>query len=397
MAGPLPARRKGTISKPAAHQAQPEACGRTQQADLRPRPQLIAFSGSLAAVDPVNIRDLERHAETILDAGVFGYFAGGAADELTLNENVAAFTRLRLLPRVLVDVSTVNASTSLLGVPLAMPVVVAPVAFQRLVSPDGEPGMARAAQAAGSIFTLSTLATARPSAVTAGNRWMQVYVFRDRGVTRAIVDEAVETGFQALVVTVDAPRGGPRERDRYTGFALPADLGVPAIGGRSMTIAETFELMDPSLTWTDLAEIVSTSPLPVLVKGIHTGEDALLAVEHGAAGVVVSNHGGRQLDGVPATIEMLPAIADALGGRTTLLMDGGIRRGTDVLKAVALGADAVMAGRAVLWGLACGGQAGAEAALRILQEEVELGMALLGVTRLSQLSPAYVCSRPTGL
>jgi isopentenyl diphosphate isomerase/L-lactate dehydrogenase-like FMN-dependent dehydrogenase len=342
-------------------------------------------------VDAVNIRDLERQAEAILDPGVFGYFAGGACDELTLNDNVAAFSRLRLLPRVLVDVSTVDTSTSLLGVSLAMPIVVAPVAFQRLVSPDGEPGMARAAEAAGSIFTLSTIATSRPSEVMAGNRWMQVYVFRDRAVTREIVDEAVETGFQALVVTVDAPRAGRRERDRYSGFALPADLGVPAIGERSMTVAELFDLIDRSLTWADFAELVSESPLPVLVKGIHTAEDALLAVEHGAAGVVVSNHGGRQLDGVPASIEMLPRIADALGGRTTLLMDGGIRRGTDVLKAVALGADAVMAGRAVLWGLACGGQAGAETALRILRDEIELGMTLLGVTRVSELSPAYVC------
>jgi isopentenyl diphosphate isomerase/L-lactate dehydrogenase-like FMN-dependent dehydrogenase len=349
---------------------------------------------SLADVDVVNIRDLERQAEAILDAGVFGYFAGGACDELTLNENVAAFSRLRLLPRVLVDVSTVDMSTSLLGVPLAMPLVVAPVAFQRLVSPDGEPGTARAAAAAGSIFTLSTIASSRPSEVTAGNRWMQVYVFRDRGVTRAIIDEAVETGFQALVVTVDAPRAGRRERDRYSGFALPADLGVPAIGERSMTVAEVFDLIDRSLTWTDFAALVSESPLPVLVKGIHTAADALLAVEHGAAGVVVSNHGGRQLDGVPPTIEMLPAIADALGGRTTLLVDGGVRRGTDVLKAVALGADAVMAGRAVLWGLACGGQAGVETALRILRDEIELGMTLLGVTRVSELSSEYVSQRP---
>ncbi len=353
------------------------------------------FNGSPAGVDAVNIRDLERRAEATLDPGVFGYFAGGAGDELTLNENVAAFTRVRLLPRVLVDVSNIDTATSALGVPLTMPIVVAPVAFQRLVSPEGEQGMARAAETAGSIFTLSTLATARPSGVTAGNRWMQVYVFRDRAITRAIIDEAVEAGFQALVVTVDAPRAGRRERDRYTGFSLPADLGVPVIGERSMTVPEVFDLLDPSLTWTDIEQLVSASPLPVLVKGVHAAEDALLAVEHGAAGVVVSNHGGRQLDGVPATIEMLPAIADALGGRTTLLMDGGIRRGTDVLKAVALGADAVMTGRALLWGLACGGQAGAETALRILREELGLGMALLGVTRLSELGPAHVRQWPS--
>jgi isopentenyl diphosphate isomerase/L-lactate dehydrogenase-like FMN-dependent dehydrogenase len=348
------------------------------------------FIGSLAEVDPVNIRDLERRAEEILDPGVFGYFAGGAGDEFTLNENVAAYTRLRLRPRVLVDVSAVDPSTNVLGVRLEMPIVVAPVAFQRLVSPDGEEGMARAAETAGTIFTLSTIASARPRDVTAGNRWMQVYVFRDRAITQAIIDEAVEAGFRALVVTVDAPRAGRRERDLHTGFRLPADLGVPAIGHRSMTPAEVFDLVDRSFTWVELAKLISSSPLPVLVKGIHTAEDAVLAVEHGAAGIVVSNHGGRQLDSVPATIEMLPAIADALGGRTTLLVDGGIRRGTDVLKAIALGADAVLAGRAALWGLACGGQAGAETALRILKDEVELGMVLLGVTRVSELGSACI-------
>jgi isopentenyl diphosphate isomerase/L-lactate dehydrogenase-like FMN-dependent dehydrogenase len=291
---------------------------------------------------------------------------------------------------VLVDVSTVDPSTSVLGLPLAMPVVVAPVAFQRLVHPDGEPGTARAAERAGSIFTLSTIATARPSEVAAGNRWMQVYVFRDRSITRAIIDEAVDCGFKALVVTVDAPGAGRRERDFYTGFALPADLGAPAIGHRSMTIAEVFGLIDQSFSWPELAQLVADSPLPVLVKGIHCAEDAVLALEHGAAGVVVSNHGGRQLDGVPATIELLPPIAEALAGRTTLLMDGGIRRGIDVLKAVALGADAVLAGRAVLWGVAHSGQAGAELALRILRDEIVLGMRLLGVTRVADLDPSYL-------
>ena len=338
-------------------------------------------------MEPLNIRDLEAHAEATLDPGVLGYFAGGACDELTLQENVAALARVRLRPRVLVDVSAVDPSTTVLGLPLAMPVVVAPVAFQRLVHPDGEPGTARAAEEAGSIFTLSTIATARPSEVTAGNRWMQVYVLRDRGITQSIIDEAVDSGFKTLVVTVDAPRAGRRERDLYTGFTLPVDLGVPAVGHRSMTVAEVFAMVDPSFTWDGLGDLIANSPLPVLVKGVHCAEDAVLAVEHGAAGVVVSNHGGRQLDGVPATIEMLPPIADALGGRTTLLMDGGIRRGTDVLKAVALGADAVMAGRAVLWGVAHSGQAGAATALRILRDEIELGMRLLGVTRVADLNP----------
>ena len=335
--------------------------------------------------DLVNVHDFERRAEELLPAGVHGYYAGGAGDERTLRDNVAAFARHRLHPRVLVDVSGVDTATTVLGTPVAMPLLVAPTALQRLAHPDGEPAMARAAAAAGTIFTLSTLATSRPSeaAIAGAPQWFQLYVLKDRGVSRALLDEAVEHGFDAIVLTVDAPRAGRRERDLRTGFAVPADVDMPAVRAAvgaptCPTPAEFFELVDTSLTWRSLEELVSSSPVPVLVKGVHTAEDARLAAEHGAAGVIVSNHGGRQLDGVPATLDMLPAVAEAVGDRVEVLMDGGVRRGTDVLVALALGARAVLAGRPLLWGLACGGEAGARRVLELLHEEIRLGLTLLG-------------------
>jgi isopentenyl diphosphate isomerase/L-lactate dehydrogenase-like FMN-dependent dehydrogenase len=346
-----------------------------------------------------NVWDYERVAAGRLDAGTLGYFAGGAGDELTLADNVAAYRRWQLRPRMLVDVSDVSTATTLLGTPISMPLIVAPVAFQRLVHPDGEVAAARAAAAAGTIFCLSTLASATPAEVAQGAgpgpRWLQVYCFRDRGVTQHLIDQALEFGFQALAVTVDAPRAGRRERDLHTGFALPPGLGVPSIdaiagAGRSLTVAEAFDLIDRSLSWEELERLAGGCSLPVLVKGIHTAEDARLACEHGAAGVVVSNHGGRQLDTVAATLDILPEVVDAVGGRLEVLMDGGIRRGTDVLKALGLGARAVLAGRAPLWGLAVDGEAGARDVLELLREEIELGLTLLGCTRPEDVGRAHL-------
>ena len=231
----------------------------------------------------INVADFERVAAEKLDAGVLGYFAGGAGDELTLRDNVAAWWRWRLRPRVLVDVSEVTTEAEVLGGPVSMPMLVAPVAYQRLVDPEGEIGMARAAAAAGTVMCLSTLATTRPSelaaAAPAGRRWFQLYCFRDEAVTRALMDEAIESGFEAIVVTVDAPRGGNRERDRRTGFRIPAGLGVPSVAAamgveRAVTIEETFALMDPALGWPDLERLASECSLPVLVKGLLTAEDA---------------------------------------------------------------------------------------------------------------------------
>jgi isopentenyl diphosphate isomerase/L-lactate dehydrogenase-like FMN-dependent dehydrogenase len=350
---------------------------------------------------PVNIADLERLAAEKLEPGTHGYFAGGAGDERTLSRNTAAFAGWELRPRVLVDVSEVSTHCKVLNSEMSMPVLVAPVAFQRLAHPDGELAMARAAQAAGAVMCLSTLATARPSEVAAaaegGSHWMQVYLFRDRGVTRALVDEATESGYEAILLTVDAPYAGRRERDLRAEFQVPAELGTPAIeaavGQRSLTTAEVFGLVDPSITWADLESLAAETELPVLVKGLITGEDAALAAEHGAAGVVVSNHGGRQLDNVPASIEALPEVVEAVDGRIAVLVDGGVRRGTDVAVALALGADAVLVGRPALWGLAVDGEDGARHALGILAEELKLALALLGCASPGDVSPAHVRRR----
>jgi isopentenyl diphosphate isomerase/L-lactate dehydrogenase-like FMN-dependent dehydrogenase len=349
--------------------------------------------------EPINVADYERIAAQRLDAGPLGYFAGGAADELTLRENVAAYRRWRLRPRVLVDVGETSTATTVLGREVSMPILVAPIAVQALAHPDGEAGMARAAAAAGTIMNLSTVATARPAEVAAaapgGRRWFQLYCFRDRAVTDALVAEAVEAGFEAVVVTVDAPRAGKRERDLRTGFQIPAGIGVASVAaaagaGARLGISEVFDLVDPALTWADIERLASGSEVPVLVKGILRGDDAELAVDHGASGVVVSNHGGRQLDGSAATIEALPEVAEAVGGRCEVLVDGGVRRGTDVLIALALGATAVQVGRPALWGLAAGGEAGARRVLELLREELDLGLALLGCRSPAEVGADHV-------
>jgi isopentenyl diphosphate isomerase/L-lactate dehydrogenase-like FMN-dependent dehydrogenase len=350
-------------------------------------------------VEPCNVGDYERLAREALSEGAYGYFAGGAGDERTLQENVEAYGRWRLRPRALVDVSEASTVTSVLGADVSMPLLVAPVAFQRMAHQDGEAGMARAAAAAGTIMVLSTLATATPAEVAAAApgapRWFQLYCFRDSGVTRALIDQAEEAGFGAIALTVDAPRLGRRERDLRTGFVIPADVTVPsfaAAAGKATagTPADMFSLMDPSMGWDDFEELASGSSLPVVVKGILTGEDAALACEHGAAGVIVSNHGGRQLDGATAAIEALPEVVDAVDDRIEVLVDGGIRRGADVVKALALGARAVLAGRAPLWGLAARGEQGAREVLELLHEEIELAQVLVGCASPAALGRSHV-------
>ena len=303
---------------------------------------------------------------------------------------------------MLVDVSNVSTRATVLGTEVEMPILVAPVAFQLLAHSEGECGMARAAAGAGTVLCLSSLTSTRPAEVAGaapdGKRWLQVYLFRDRGVTRAIVEEAAESGYEALLLTVDAPYAGWRERDLRTGFQVPAEIRTPAIesavGHRSLTTTEIFELVDPSITWQDLERLCNEFELPILLKGLLTGEDAALAVEHGAAGVVVSNHGGRQLDNVPATINALPEVVEAVAGRIPVLLDGGVRRGSDVAVALALGAEAVLVGRPALWGLAVDGEAGARRVLDILTTELRLALALLGAPEPSALSPDHVQRRP---
>lgn len=306
-------------------------------------------------------------------------------------------------PRMLAGLNEWRTGAELLGGEISMPVLVAPVAYQGLVDPEGEAAMARAAASAGTVMCLSTLATMRPrpvaEAAPGGRRWFQLYCFQDEGVTRALVEEACECGYEAIVVTVDAPRGGNRERDRRTAFKIPAELGVPnveaALGSdRAITIEETFELMEPALTWSYLEDLASDCRVPVLVKGVLTAEDATLAVEHGAAGIVVSNHGGRQLDRCLATADALVEVGDAVEGRASVLVDGGIRRGVDVAIALALGADAVLVGRPALWGLAAGGEAGARRVLDLLREELQLTLALCGCPSPDALTRAHVQRAP---
>jgi isopentenyl diphosphate isomerase/L-lactate dehydrogenase-like FMN-dependent dehydrogenase len=350
-------------------------------------------------VDLLNVWDYERAAEEKLPAGPHAYFAAGAGDEWTLRENVAAYRRWTLRPRILRDVTEVSTATTVLGTDIAFPILVAPMAYQRHAHPEGECAMAQGAAKAGTIMCLSTFATSSPAEVCAtapdAPRWYQLYVFRDAGVTRSIVEQAVEAGFQALVLTVDAPYFGRRERDIRTGWLIPDDPVVPALAAalgsmRETSVTHHFELIAPSLSWKDIERLADDSGLPLLVKGIHTAEDALLAVEHGAAGIVVSNHGGRQLDGVAATIDTLPEVVDAVGTQVEVLIDGGIRRGVDVAIALSLGARAVLVGRPVLWGLAVDGAAGARRVLELLRDELTLALSLLGCTNPGELSRAHV-------
>jgi isopentenyl diphosphate isomerase/L-lactate dehydrogenase-like FMN-dependent dehydrogenase len=327
----------------------------------------------------LNVWDYERAAEEKLDPAAFGYFAGGANDEWTLFENLEAFNRWVLRPRVLVDVSGVTAATSVLGTEISFPVLVAPMAFQGLAHPDGEKAMAGGAAAAGTIMCLSTLSTIDleecADAAPEGARWFQLYWGPNRAQVQDLVERAEAAGYSAIVVTVDLPEVGRRERDLRTGFEAPVQLA---------------EVVDNSLTWRDLEWLRARTSLPLLVKGILTAEDAKLACEAGVEGLVVSNHGGRQLDGVAATLDALPEVVGVAGERAEVLLDGGVRRGTDVVKALALGARAVLAGRAPLWGLAVGGGEGVERVLALLREELELALALCGCASPAEVTRAHV-------
>jgi 4-hydroxymandelate oxidase len=305
---------------------------------------------------------------------------------------VDAYEAIALHYRVLVDVSRRSLETTVLGQRIAMPIAVAPTAFHRLAHEEGELAAVRGAGDAGTLFILSTLSNTAVEEVVAaatGPVWFQLYVYKDRAATEGLVRRVEAAGCRALVVTVDAPLLGRRERDVRNQFALPAGLGienmhaagyerVPSAALESGLAAYFAELLDPSLTWDAIAWLKSITRLPIVVKGIVRPDDAVRAIEHGAAGIVVSNHGGRQLDSSPATIDVLPRIANAVAGRAEILLDGGIRRGADVIKAIALGARAVLVGRPILWGLAAGGRSGVVAALAMLRRELDLAMALCG-------------------
>ncbi|HEX2203277.1 MAG TPA: alpha-hydroxy acid oxidase [Longimicrobium sp.] len=362
--------------------------------------------------EPQTLEAYEAAARAVLPRPAYDYYAGGAEDEATLRGNRAAYGRFWLRPRVLVDVGSVDLSVELLGERLSMPVLLAPTAFQRMAHPDGECASARAARAAGTLLVCSTLSTCtveETCAAAPGPAWFQLYVYRDREITRDMVRRAEAAGCTALVLTVTMPVLGRRERDVRNGFRLPD--GVEMANFRGLRHAafpdargSRFEAFvnaefDRTLGWEAVEWLRSVTRLPVLLKGVVTPEDAALAVAHGADGVIVSNHGGRQLDGAEPTLFALPRVAEAVDGRVPVLMDGGIRRGTDVAKALALGARAVLVGRPYLWGLAAGGQAGVERVLALLRAELERALALLGrptvaaVDR-SAVTPADAADRP---
>lgn len=343
---------------------------------------------------PVNLQAYEALAAERLPRMVYDYYAGGANDEILLRESRPAWDALRIRYRVLRDVSQRDLSVSLNGHRLEWPVIVAPMAFQQMATAAGEVATARATEAAGSGMILSTLSNRTIEDVRAASSvllWFQLYIYRDRAVTAELVRRAERAGCTGLVLTVDTPILGRRERDLLNGFHVPAEFPAPNLGvdmratlgaqsDMSSALAQfILRHWDASIAWPDLAWLQSITRLPIYVKGVVRGDDARLALEHGAAGVIVSNHGGRQLDTAVPTARALPEVADAMAGEGTLLVDGGIRRGTDVLKALAMGARAVLLGRPLLWGLAVGGEDGAAHVLQLLREEVDLAFALAGV------------------
>lgn len=361
------------------------------------RPAMAGFQPDPDA-DPnlVNVFDFERQAADRLQAGPLAYFAGGALDERTLNDNRAAFNRRRIVPRVMTDVSTVDTGVEILGRRWPTPILVAPTALQRMAHPDGELATAHAAAARGITMTLSSSASTDMADIAGvgGPRWFQVYLLADPGARRAMIDRAISLGYEALVLTVDLQRLGRRERDIRAEFRIPAGVGLPniaAAAGVDPEQAAGVAFVD-RLTWRDLEWLVGFG-LPVVVKGVLHADDARLAIEHGVAAVQVSNHGGRQLDAAIASLDALPGVVEAVDGRVPVLFDGGIRRGTDALIALALGASAAGIGRPTIWGLAVNGEEGVGRVLDLLRGELEQAMALAGVPSLPDLRSLRIVDR----
>jgi 4-hydroxymandelate oxidase len=350
----------------------------------------------------LNLEDYRQEAARRLSESAYDYYASGAHDQVTLGRNREAFDEISVYYKVLVDVSKRDLSTTILGREISMPVIVAPTAFHGLSHAGGEVTTARAAAKSGTIMTLSTLSNMpmeEVGAAATSGLWFQLYFYKDRGATKALVERAEAAGASALVLTVDAPYLGCREADVRNRFQLPPHLNLvnllatdeemanlPVTDGSGLA-AYFASLIENALSWKDLEWLKSITELPLLIKGVVRADDAVRAVEHGADGIVVSNHGGRQLDTSPATIEALPAVAKAVAGRLPILMDGGVRRGTDIVKALALGANAVLVGRPVLWGLAARGEDGVVEVLELLKRELDLAMALCGTPTIADIGP----------
>lgn len=341
----------------------------------------------------LNSRDYEATARDLLPPSVYDYYAGGAGDEITVRENEAAWQRRRLLPRVLVDVGACDLRTTLLGQSIAMPIVTAPCALNALAHPDGELAVSRAVSAHGTAQILSTLSSyslEQVAAAAPAARWFQLYVYRDREITRALVARVEAAGYSALCLTVDVQRPGNRERDLRNAFKVPPHIRAANFGDAiedaedgSALLKYIGDQFDPTLTWEAVDWLRSITRLPIVVKGVLAPDDARLAVEHGVAGIGVSNHGGRQLDTVVTSCDALPAIVAAVEGRAEVFVDGGIRRGSDALTAIAMGARAVLIGRPYLWGLAVDGERGVQRVLTLIRDDLALSMALAGCADLS--------------
>ncbi len=368
-----------------------------------------------------SVEDLRRVAKRRLPGGVFDYIDGGAEDELALSRNSEAYQEIRFNPRVLRDVSKIDTGTTLLGKPIPLPLVLAPTGFTRIADPQGELAVARAADKVGVPYALSTMGTRsieEVAEVCSGPKWFQVYTWRDRGLVRSLLERAAAANYEAILLTVDTAVLGRRERDVRRGYTLPPKVGPGTIvdgilhpgwtmdflrndpinfasvatdnpagdGSSAVTLSEYINSQfDPALSWSEIEWLRSVWDGPIVIKGVQTVADAELAVEHGVDAVALSNHGGRQLDGAPAIIDLVEPVAQAVGGRVEIIADGGVRRGSDIVKAVALGATAVMAGRAYLYALGAAGEAGVDHVLRFLFEGMERTMALTGAQQVSDI------------
>ncbi|QBD79118.1 alpha-hydroxy-acid oxidizing protein [Ktedonosporobacter rubrisoli] len=338
---------------------------------------------------PVNLFDYEKLAQERLEPAIWDFYHGGSDDEVTLRECRRAFERIRLRPRVLVDVSTIEMRTTVLGTPVSMPILIAPTAAHGLAHAHGEVATVRAAGQSETLMIVSTTAAlgiAEVAAAASGPLWFQLYTHHSLEITGKLVRQAEELGYRAIALTVDIPRLGNRERDLYNKFVLEERTPLPNYPSQDITALER-HMID---TWETVDWLRATTKLPILLKGILTAEDALLAIEHKVAGIIVSNHGGRQLDGAIPSIEALPEVVEAVKGRCEVYVDGGIRRGTDILKALALGARAVLIGRPIIWGLAVDGQQGVLRVLEILRNELEMAMALAGRPNLASIDPSLL-------
>nr|XP_023920722.1 peroxisomal (S)-2-hydroxy-acid oxidase GLO4-like [Quercus suber] len=368
-------------------------------------PVCVIFKGFQLSLDkmvgePVNVNEFQELAREVLPKMYYDFYAGGAEDQYTLKENVEAFHRIMIRPRILVDVSRIDMSTTVLGYKISAPILIAPTALHKLAHPEGEVATARAAAACKTIMVLSFTSSCTVEEVASGCnavRFFQLYVYKKRDIAAVLVQRAERNGYKALVLTVDTPRLGRREADIKNKMVAPrlknleGLLSIEADSDNGSNLeAYAKETMDASLCWKDIEWLKSITNMPILIKGVLTGEDAIKAAEVGVAGIMVSNHGARQLDYTDATINVLEEVVHAVGGRVPVFFDGGVRRGTDIFKALALGAQAVLIGRPVIFGLAAKGEYGVRQVIQMLKDELELTMALSGCPSVKDITRCHV-------